>query len=133
MQVSRKAAHPFRASTSKLLRRQAAPVGGCIDPEANYVQQHFAYAESATRARIAGHVLVQDTGGEAVLLDLAGERYFGLNKVGTRIWQLLGETSSLEDIQSRLCTEFDASSERIRQDLVTLLGQLSAAGLITME
>lgn len=97
------------------------------------MQQHFAYAESATRARIAGHVLVQDTGGEAVLLDLAGERYFGLNKVGTRIWQLLGETSSLEDIQSRLCTEFDASSERIRQDLVTLLGQLSAAGLITME
>lgn len=81
----------------------------------------------------AGHVLVQDSGGEAVLLDLAGERYFGLNKVGTRIWQLLAETPSLDEVQGRLCAEFDAPPERIQQDLLALVEQLQAAGLITVE
>ena len=81
----------------------------------------------------AGHVLVQDSGGEAVLLDLAGERYFGLNKVGTRIWQLLGETPSLSDVHARLCAEFAAPPERIQQDLLALVEQLQAAGLITVE
>jgi hypothetical protein len=32
-------------------------------------------------------VLVQELEGEAVLLNLASERYFGLDDVGTRIWQ----------------------------------------------
>ena len=32
----------------------------------------------------SSEVLVQEVGGEAVLLDLASERYFGLDPVGTR-------------------------------------------------
>ncbi len=36
--------------------------------------------------RHSGEVLQQEVGGEAVLLDLASESYFGLDPVGTRIW-----------------------------------------------
>lgn len=89
--------------------------------------------ESVTHARHAGHVLVQDSGGEAVLLDLAGERYFGLNKVGTRIWQLLEHTSSLDEVCRVLCSEFNAPPEQIQQDLRALIDQLRDAGLITVE
>ncbi|WP_374248646.1 PqqD family protein [Thermomonas sp.] len=81
----------------------------------------------------SNHVLSQDGDNQAVLLDLAGERYFGLNQVGTRIWQLLGETPSLPDVHARLCAEFDAPPERIQQDLLALVEQLQAAGLITVE
>lgn len=81
----------------------------------------------------SGHVLSQDDGGDAVLLDLAGERYFGLNKVGTRIWQLLEHRTSLQEVHRVLCAEFDAPSDRIERDLLALVEQLHAAGLITLE
>ena len=33
-------------------------------------------------------VISQEVSGETVLLDLESENYFGLDAVGTRIWQL---------------------------------------------
>jgi hypothetical protein len=87
----------------------------------------------ARRACRAGHVLCQDDGGEAVLLDLAGERYYGLNRVGTRVWQLLAQPTTLADIHRTLCAEFDAPAERIEQDLLALVERLHAAGLIDLE
>ena len=78
----------------------------------------------------SSEVLVQEVGGEAVLLDLASERYFGLDPVGTRIWQLLADAPSLAQVHTTLCGEFDAAPERIGEDLLALVGQLSEAGLV---
>ena len=38
---------------------------------------------------ISDEVLSQEINGETVLLDLESESYFGLNEIGTRIWQVL--------------------------------------------
>lgn len=75
-------------------------------------------------------VLFQEVGGEAVLLDLASETYFGLNPVGTRIWQLLGDGSALQSVRDALVAEYDAPPEQIESDLLTLATQLSDAGLV---
>lgn len=75
-------------------------------------------------------VLIQEVGGEAVLLDLASERYFGLDQVGTRIWQLIEEIGQLRAIHARLCVEFDAEPLRIEQDLLRLASDLGEAGLV---
>ena len=82
------------------------------------------------RAQCSGEVLVQEVGGEAVLLDLASERYFGLDPIGTRIWQLLADAPSLQQVHATLCGEFDAPAERIQADLLALVGQLNEAGLV---
>jgi hypothetical protein len=39
--------------------------------------------------KISKEVLSQELAGETVLLDMASEGYFGLDAVGTRVWQLL--------------------------------------------
>src|SRR5262249_46846096 len=39
------------------------------------------------RLVVSKDVLVQELGGESVLLNLNGGRYFGLDEVGTRMWQ----------------------------------------------
>ena len=67
----------------------------------------------ATRLTISDDVLAQEVGDEVVLLDLAGERYFGLDPVGTRIWALLPDAASLGAVLDNLCAEFDAPRERI--------------------
>ena len=84
------------------------------------------------RMQCSNDVLVQEVGGEAVLLDLASEKYFGLDPVGTRIWALLADHDSLRSVADVLCAEYDAEPARIRDDLLTLVGKLADAGLVTV-
>jgi hypothetical protein len=82
---------------------------------------------------LSPEVISQEVSGETVLLDLESENYFGLDEVGTRIWQLMKETNDLQAIYQTLLTEYDVSEERLQQDLDTLLGEISGLGLVTLE
>lgn len=77
-------------------------------------------------------VLVQEVGGEAVLLDLASEQYFGLDPVGSRVWALFAVSGHLASVHARLCEEFDADPARIQQDLLALTRDLAEAGLVAV-
>ena len=44
-----------------------------------------------TQVEISPEALFQELDGETVLLNLQSERYYGLDDVGTRMWQLLAE------------------------------------------
>ena len=93
---------------------------------------------ASTAMTLAQHVtrsdeaLFQEVAGEAVLLDLTSEKYFGLDPVGTRIWNLLGEDGRLQSVYDRICSEYDADPERIASDLLALMGQLAEAGLVKL-
>lgn len=78
-------------------------------------------------------VLVQELDGEAVLLNLESERYFGLDPVGTRVWALLEERTSLDAVHETLLAEFEVEPERLRADLLQLVGELAGAGLVTVD
>jgi len=78
-------------------------------------------------------VISQEVSGETVLLDLESENYFGLDEVGTRIWQLIKETNDLQAIYQTLLAEYDVSEQRLQQDLNTLLAEISGLGLIRLE
>ena len=91
-----------------------------------------AHVTLASQVRPSTQVLLQEVGGEAVLLDLAGERYFGLDPVGTRIWALLAQAPVLEQVHATLCEEFQAEPARIETDLLALVRQLAEAGLVEL-
>lgn len=74
-------------------------------------------------------VLFQNLNGEAVLLDLASETYFGLNDVGTRIWELLESSPTLGEISKQLHSEYDVESARAESDVLDLATRLIEAGL----
>ena len=80
--------------------------------------------------QLSPDVLSQEVHGETVLLDLAGETYFGLNEVGTRIWQLLKQNHGFEDMLEVLEQEFDVSHERLQADVAQLMEDLIAAGVV---
>ena len=82
---------------------------------------------------LSPEVISQEVSGETVLLDLESENYFGLDEVGTRIWQLIKETNDLQSIYKTLLTEYDVSEERLQQDLDTLLAEITGLGLVTLE
>jgi hypothetical protein len=75
-------------------------------------------------------VLSQTVVGESVLLDLRSQKYFGLNDVGTRAWQLLQETDDVAAIHARLLTAYDVAAHQLERDLDELFGRLLDAGLV---
>ena len=83
-----------------------------------------------SRLTVSGEVMVQEVGGEIVLLDMASEQYFGLDPVGTRIWSLIDGDAPLGRIHAALCSEFDAEPGRISDDLLALARALAEAGLV---
>jgi hypothetical protein len=75
------------------------------------------------------NVLFRELDGEAVLLNLDTGMYFGLDPVGTRIWQLIGQRSSLADVLAILQDEYAAERDVLEKDLLDLCGRLYTAGL----
>ena len=87
----------------------------------------------ASKVAVSDEVLMQEVGDEVVLLDLASERYFGLDPVGTRIWELLPQRRDLAAVHRALCEEFDALPATIELDLLALVRTLAEAGLVTVD
>jgi hypothetical protein len=78
-------------------------------------------------------VLVQELDGEAVLLNLESERYFGLDDVGTRLWQHLLEHRRLERVCEEMQKEYDVDESTLRADVLGLVDELIAAGIVSVE
>jgi hypothetical protein len=83
-----------------------------------------------TRVTIPDSVLFRDLDGEAVLLETVTGRYYGLNEVGTRMWSLLQVHGEIEAVCRTLVAEYDASEERLREDLLRFVDTLAASGLV---
>ena len=77
-------------------------------------------------------VLFRTVSDGAVLLHVREEIYFGLNEVGSRIWQLLPpECADLEDLCARLAESYrEVPPEVLRADVVELLAQLEQHQLV---
>src|SRR5256885_13522735 len=76
------------------------------------------------------HVLAQKSGEAVVLLDPETGRYYRLDEVGARIWELADGSRSVSAIGSALADEDDAPPERIAADAIGLLSELPSEGLI---
>ena len=84
-------------------------------------------------ACIAPDVLVRELAGESVILDLKTQRYYGLDEVGTRIWQLLRERRRADLVFRAMLDEFEVGDAEFRRDFTSFLGDLEDAGLIELE
>ncbi|MGK0420578.1 MAG: hypothetical protein ACJAT9_000236 [Polaribacter sp.] len=69
-------------------------------------------------------ILFQKLGKEAVILHLDSEEYFGLDEIGTRIWEVLKQEGSTEKALSILLEEYNVEEEILRADIEELIEQL---------
>ena len=75
-------------------------------------------------------ILVQDMGGELVLLNLESEEYFGLDDVGNAMWSCLKDADSLQTAYDRLLDRYDVNPEELKQDFLTLVAQFVEHDLV---
>ncbi|MBI4955636.1 MAG: PqqD family protein [Myxococcales bacterium] len=80
--------------------------------------------------RVPPDVLSRMLDGEAVILDLTSGTYFGLDAVGSRIWELIQAGATPRQIRTTLCEEFEVDDATVAQDLAKLVATLRAKGLL---
>lgn len=78
------------------------------------------------------HVVMRELEGEAVLLNLRTETYFGLDEVGTRIWTELAAAGSVDGACEALEGEFEVDPGVLRRDIETLVSELIEQGLLEL-
>lgn len=75
-------------------------------------------------------VLVREVDGELVLLALDAGEYYGLDHVGARIWELLGDGNRLRDVAADMTRTYDVDEGQARADLLELVAELMGRGLV---
>ena len=84
------------------------------------------------RVEIPDDVSMNVLKGEAVLLNLVDETYYGLDEVGTSMWIRLRDSDSIQDAYESLLAEYEVDPEVLRRDLEELIEKLAARGLVKL-
>ena len=88
--------------------------------------------KSVTRYKAVPEHLYCDLNGEAVVLSLANGRYYGMNGVGARIWELVQEPRSVEEIERSILLEYEVEPDVCRQQVSDFLRQMEAEDLLVV-
>lgn len=77
--------------------------------------------------------MTADLSGEAIILHLKTNNYYGLNAVGAGIWELVQSPVSVSEIRDRMLAMYNVLPGQCEQDLLALLGELASLGLIRVS
>jgi hypothetical protein len=69
--------------------------------------------------------------GETVILHMPSGTYFGLDRVGSAVWELLSEPRTLGELRDAVVARFEVEPDQAEQDLRALLADLEANGLVS--
>lgn len=87
----------------------------------------------SNRLVVPEQVLVRQLDDEIVILDLKSENYYGLDDVGTVMWNELTSAASIEQAYEALLQQYDVSPEQLRSDLQNLVQQLLDKQLLELK
>lgn len=60
-------------------------------------------------------------------------RYYGLDEVGARVWELVQQPIAADDIRRAIAAEYDVGAEECEADLLSLLDRMEEEGLIEVR
>lgn len=72
-------------------------------------------------------------GGEAVVLNPNAGQYFGLNEVAARIFDIVQEPKSFQEIEDILIREYDVERDQLRGDVAHFVEALVEQGLVCVS
>lgn len=88
--------------------------------------------EENTRLEPGGDVLTRRVKDETVLLQTGSEFYFGLDAVGTAMWEAILRKGTIAAAHADLVPEYEVAPERLLADMHDLVERLVEKGLLTV-
>ena len=65
---------------------------------------------------------------ELVMMDIGQGKYFSLNPVATRVWDLLENPLSLDELRGRLMEEYEVDIEQCRAEVTEVISEMVKLG-----
>lgn len=88
--------------------------------------------DNATIHRLSS-VSATQVDNDVIMLDMEQGKYFGLNEVGSIVWQYIEAPRSFEDIIQHLMNQFNVDEKTCRQETEVLIEKLKKANLVSIK
>ena len=75
-------------------------------------------------------LVFREVDGETVMLSVETGKYYGLDLVGGKIWELIEQPMAVSELCARLLEEFDVGREACEQDVLCFLNQLAEEQIV---
>jgi len=82
---------------------------------------------------IPANVSFSVVGQDAFLLNTKTNKYFALEDVGARIWELLKEANPLRECVRILADEYEVTPDQLERDILELMERLLENGLVEFD
>ncbi|SEN39268.1 PqqD family protein [Lihuaxuella thermophila] len=83
------------------------------------------------KLHIKDETILTEIDGEAVLLNIDKNAYYGLDEIGLLIWKLLEEGKSYHEVKGEILSRYDVEEQVVTEDLNRFLSDLKEKGLVT--
>lgn len=78
-------------------------------------------------------IVTSDIDNEKVMMSIEKGQYFGLEPVGSRIWEMIEQPVTVTSLVDQLLTGFDIDRETCERDVLAFLAELDEAGIIQVN
>lgn len=78
-------------------------------------------------------IVANQVGDEVVMMDMEKGKYFGMNKTGSYIWQLLEQPATVGELCERLVTDFGIPTEQCTTELNSFIEQMRKENIIAIQ
>ncbi len=78
-------------------------------------------------------LLSSEIDGETVMMSIESGKYYGLDEVGGRIWELLEKPRTADDISKQLLLDYEVEAAACEKDVMRFLQQLYDDDLLEIQ
>ena len=82
---------------------------------------------------VSPHQVYTTLGNDAVVLELQAGNYFGMNDVGTAVWNFLQKPREVSDIIEHIVDNYEVPADQAEVEILSFLQNLVDKGLATVE
>jgi hypothetical protein len=111
----------------------ASDGGAHPGPEGSLVTSMELYLSAHSIVIATAEQVSCSLGDESAILNLKNTVYYGLDPIGSRIWDLMQKPISVAELRDALLEEYLVEAGRCERDLLDLLAKLHAEGLIELR
>ena len=81
--------------------------------------------------QISDDAVANQVGDETVILHMGNGTYFGLDTIGTTLWEGLKSGKRPSEVCDEIAAEYDVTRQKVEEDLRHFLGELAEHELVS--
>ncbi|NQT92597.1 MAG: lasso peptide biosynthesis PqqD family chaperone [Lentisphaerae bacterium] len=75
-------------------------------------------------------MIASNIDGEVVMMSVSGGKYYGMDSIGSRVWEFLDRPRKVSELCALLCEEFDVEPAQCGRDVLAFLRELAGKNII---